>query len=70
MPGIESNSGPSSTVASRREVFAWSMYDWANSAYSTLMITILMLYLRGELFPGDEGDLIYGWGIGLTMVRN
>jgi MFS-type transporter involved in bile tolerance (Atg22 family) len=27
------------------EVFAWTMYDWANSAYSTFQITILMLYL-------------------------
>jgi len=67
MSGIESNSEPSSSLVSRREVFAWSMYDWANSAYSTLMITIMMLYLQSELFPDDEGVLIYGWGIGLTM---
>src|SRR5687768_8513735 len=32
--------------AGRREIFAWAMYDWANSAYSTLSITVLALYIK------------------------
>jgi UMF1 family MFS transporter len=31
--------------ASRREIFAWTMYDWANSAYSTITITVLVVYI-------------------------
>jgi UMF1 family MFS transporter len=59
------------------------MYDWANSAYSTLLITVLNGYILG-LFPSAEkkdaafpvvyvgdaavdGKIVYAWGIGLSM---
>jgi len=67
----------------RREVVAWAMYDWANSAYSTILITVLNGYIL-SLFPmvGDrdaafpvvylgnsavDGRIVYAWGIGLSM---
>ncbi|HVU88663.1 MAG TPA: MFS transporter [Pirellulales bacterium] len=50
----------------RREIFAWSMYDWANSAYSTYQITILMLYLQQVVLPGPPGQLAYAYGIGIS----
>jgi MFS transporter, UMF1 family len=31
--------------AAGREIFAWAMYDWANSAYTTLSITAMMSFL-------------------------
>ena len=34
----------------RREIVAWAMYDWANSAYSVLLITVLNGYIL-SLFP-------------------
>lgn len=52
---------------SRREVYSWAMYDWANSAYSTILITVLVSYLQDDVFPGNVGIIVYGWGIGLTM---
>jgi MFS transporter, UMF1 family len=52
----------------KREIFAWCMYDWANSAYSTLQITVLMAYLTLVVVPGPAGKIVYGWGIGLTML--
>jgi MFS transporter, UMF1 family len=69
--------------SARREVAAWAMYDWANSAYSTLLITVLVNYML-SLFPkpdktdagfpvvylGDmpiDGAVVYAWGIGLSM---
>jgi UMF1 family MFS transporter len=51
----------------RREVFAWAMYDWANSAYSALSITILVSYIK-LLFPDEFGTRVWGWGIGLSML--
>jgi len=42
------------------------MYDWANSAYSTLSITVLVSYLQGAVLKGNLGVLVWGWGIGLT----
>jgi UMF1 family MFS transporter len=53
--------------AQRREVVAWALCDWANSAYSTLLITILVSYLRGFVLPGPAGTRAYGWGLGISM---
>jgi UMF1 family MFS transporter len=47
------------------------MYDWANSAYSTLSITILNGYLLHVVFAhetwGRTGDVVWAWGIGASM---
>ena len=43
------------------------MYDWANSAYSTILITVLVSYLQDDVYPGNAGIIVYGWGIGITM---
>jgi UMF1 family MFS transporter len=51
----------------RREVVAWAFCDWANSAYSTLLITILVSYLTGVVLPGNAGILAYAWGLGVSM---
>ena len=53
--------------ARRREVAAWAFCDWANSAYSTLLITIVVSYLQAFVLPGDAGILAYGWGLGVSM---
>lgn len=51
-----------------REIIAWCMYDWANSAYSTIYITVLVLYLQGAVLKGDAGLTAWGWGIGITTL--
>ena len=53
--------------ARTREVVAWALCDWANSAYSTLLITIVVVYLQNFVLPGDAGILAYGWGLGVSM---
>jgi UMF1 family MFS transporter len=45
------------------------LYDWANSAYSTIQITVLVDYLANRIaLPDKLGALLYGWGIGVTMI--
>ena len=47
-------------------VFAWSVYDWANSAYSTsLMVAILPVYFV-ELFKSSYGDSVTFLGLNFT----
>jgi UMF1 family MFS transporter len=53
--------------ARTREIVAWALCDWANSAYSTLLITIVVSYLQAYVLPGDAGILAYGWGLGVSM---
>ena len=30
------------TLNHQREIFGWGMYDWANSAFSTIVVTALL----------------------------
>jgi UMF1 family MFS transporter len=54
--------------ATRREVLAWAMYDWANSAYSTLSITLLAAYIQKVVLPGHWGPVAWAWGISASML--
>jgi MFS transporter, UMF1 family len=64
----QANAIPASAKNQRKEIIAWCMYDWANSAYSTIYITVLVLYLQGAVLPGDAGLTAWGWGIGVTTL--
>ena len=67
-PCHESKSGPGRPHGTAAEVFAWAMYDWANSAYSALSITILVFYIKEFVVPGDWGSVVWAWGISLSML--
>jgi UMF1 family MFS transporter len=64
---IDTSAGTDRRPVHTREIVAWALCDWANSAYSTLLITILVSYLQGFVLPGDAGILVYGWGLGVSM---
>jgi len=49
------------------EIFAWAMYDWANSAYSTLSITFVFFYLTKVVLPDKWGAVVWAWSIGASM---
>src|SRR6478736_2083747 len=61
----------------RLEIISWALCDCANSAYSTLSITLLVFYLRKFVLPEDrpllvlgaeiDGTRVWGWGLGLSM---
>jgi len=59
--------------SNRATVWAWALYDWANSAYSTILITVVMLYIsQVVLAPRYAGDVwgktVYAWSISASMV--
>lgn len=52
----------------RIEVFAWAMYDWANSAYSTLLITVVLHYVQEVVLPGKvRGPIVFAASIAVSM---
>ena len=59
---------PLAARCSPKVVFAWAMYDWANSAYSTLLITVVLHYLQEIVLPGRRGPAVFAWGIGGAML--
>lgn len=48
------------------------MYDWANSAYTTLIITVLIAYIQRVVFPAEQwgttGPVVWAWGIAASML--
>lgn len=52
-------------VNDRREIFGWSMYDWANSAFSTTVVTVFLgPYLTSITQTAANGDgLVYLLGV-------
>jgi hypothetical protein len=63
-----------STKGSKREIFGWAMFDFANSSYTTVIITVVYSTIFVKLVVGDgngsdqqyaRGNLM--WDIGLFI---
>ena len=51
---ISQSQPPPDRGGTRAEVFAWVLYDWANSAFSTILITVLYLYVTTQVFHKED----------------
>ena len=65
---IHPEAPPAGAAGTRAEVFAWAMYDWANSAYSTLSITVIAIYMQRVVLPGKWGAVAYGAAIAVGTL--
>lgn len=56
------------TPASRRGLFAWALYDWANSAFTTVIVTFVFATYFAKGVVGDEalGAAYWGYAMGLS----
>ncbi|MGH7006391.1 MAG: MFS transporter, partial [Alphaproteobacteria bacterium] len=54
----------------RRAIFAWCLYDWANSPYITLVITFVFAtyFTQGVAPTPDKGAAWWGWTMGASAV--
>lgn len=50
---------------SRRSAWAWCLYDWANSAFATVIITFVFSVYFARTMIGDEvrGSVLWGYGL-------
>lgn len=56
-------------VSTRRERFAWYMYDFGNSAYAAVvLLAIYSAYFQGEVVGGPEGSRLWGYAVGIAML--
>ena len=46
----------SSPYATRREIFGWAMFDFANQAYTLLIITVVFGELFTTVIVGERND--------------
>ncbi len=56
----------------RKDVLAWCGYDWANSGYTTLMITVFVVYMQRTVFQaettGSTGAVVWAWSVAISML--
>lgn len=56
--------------ASRRELFGWAMFDFANSSYTTVIITVVFCVIFPRLIVGDGPEFRLGnllWSVSLSV---
>ena len=57
-------------VDSRKAVASWCLYDWANSAFNTLVVTFVYSTFFAEAFASDpgRGTALWSRGVALSAV--
>ena len=60
------------TRASKKELIGWAMFDFANSSYTTVIITVVYAVMFPEIIVGKDPDGTFGtgnlwWSIALSI---
>jgi MFS transporter, UMF1 family len=60
------------TRAPKKELFGWAMFDFANSSYTTVIITVVYAVMFPEIIVGSDPDGSFGtgnllWSIALSI---
>ena len=63
-PPANGASGPGPGPVRPREIFGWAMFDFANSSYTTVIVTVAFsVYFTRMVAPAGRGELLWGTGI-------
>lgn len=55
--------------ATRRERWAWYLYDFGNSAYAAVvLLAVYSAYFKGQVVGGSEGTRLWGISVGIAML--
>jgi UMF1 family MFS transporter len=74
IPPIENRTAVTVIKNDRRTIFGWTMYDWANSAYSTVIAgAVLPSYFASEVvgeggWNGRSGQTLWSLAVGLGTL--
>ena len=50
----------------KKEIFGWAMFDFANSSYTTIIVTVAFsIYFTKLVAPGEKADSL--WGLAITI---
>lgn len=56
-------------TSTRRERWAWYLYDFGNSAYaSVVLLAVYSAYFQGKVVGGAEGSRLWGLAVGIAML--
>ena len=55
--------------ATRREVWAWYLYDFGNSAYAAVvLLAVYSTFFKEQVVGGAEGSRMWGLAVGIAML--
>ena len=55
--------------ATRRERWAWYLYDFGNSAYaSVVLLAVFAVYFKEQVVGGAAGSRLWGLSLGIAML--
>jgi UMF1 family MFS transporter len=56
-------------TSTRRERWAWYLYDFGNSAYAAVvLLAVYSAYFQGKVVGGAEGSRLWGLAVGIAML--
>ena len=56
-------------AVTRRERWAWYLYDFGNSAYAAVvLLAVYSAYFQGTVVGGHEGSRLWGLSVGIAML--
>ncbi len=55
------------TPVTKKEIFGWCMYDVADSAFTTVIVTTAYALYYGTIVVGDSGRADFLWGLGASI---
>ncbi|MCP4213379.1 MAG: MFS transporter, partial [bacterium] len=57
------------TSSTKRERWAWYLYDFGNSAYAAVvLLAVYSAYFQGQVVGGAEGSRLWGLSVGIAML--
>lgn len=58
------------TEGAKKSVFSWCLYDWANSAFSTVIITFVfsVFFTRGMVGDETQGSAMWSYAIAISGI--
>ena len=67
---MTSQSESTQSPVTRREIFGWCMYDAADSAFTTVIVTVLFAPYFSQVIVGDPGkaDLLWGQAASISEL--
>ncbi len=62
------DSTPVAVPVRRREIFGWAMFDFANSSYTTLIVTVAFSVYFMNTVASDNGAFLWGLGVSISNL--
>ena len=68
--GPEATPATTFTPANRRGMVGWAMFDWANSSFTTLIVTFVFAAYFSQGIVGDDvrGQALWGYVVGFSSL--